>query len=284
MKKLKLWVKHKVEHLLGGSLSEVRQQNNLILGMLKVESQNDDRHYRDLIDLVTDAKSIRHNRNIKLVTEYPVAHDSLDHTDPLGTINDNTRNYGFYNKCRQLYGEDLSFLDLGCAGGGIVFEFALNGHVSIGLEGSDISKILARVNWRTIPNNLFCCDIMKEFELFDCTKKVTSRFNVISCWEVLEHIPEDGLETFFVNVKKHSEVGGIFIGSIATSASSRGHHVTVRDEGWWMDKFSEHSFRMLSGADNGFEYLEFCRPFLEEIDLREHPDLGFHFVAQMKTV
>ena len=98
------------------------------------------------MDLVTGVKSICHNRNIKLVTEHPVAYGSLDHTDPTGAISDNTRNYGFYNKCRLLYGENLSFLDLGCAGGGLVFEFALNGHVSIGLEGSDISKILARAN------------------------------------------------------------------------------------------------------------------------------------------
>ena len=126
MRKLKLWIRRKIEHLLERRFSELGQQNNLIISMLKKESQNEDRHYRDLIDLATGAKSIRHNRNIKLVTEYPVAHDSLDHTDPLGTINDNTRNYGFYNKCRLLYGEHVRFLDLGCAGGGLVFEFALN--------------------------------------------------------------------------------------------------------------------------------------------------------------
>ena len=275
MKKLKILLRSTIDRLMGGSFSKLRNQNIAL-------AETQEQCYRDLVDLVTGAKSIRHNRNIKLVTSHQIAYDTLDHTDPIGTIRDNTRNYGFYNKCRLLYGEHVSFLDLGCSGGGLVFEFALNGHVAIGLEGSDISKTLARANWRTIPDNLFCCDITKEFELLDCTKNATSRFNVISCWEVLEHIPEDGLETFFVNVKKHSEVGGIFIGSIATHASSRGHHVTVQDEGWWLDKFSEHGFRMLSGADISFEYLEFCRPFLEETDLRERPDLGFHFVAQKR--
>ena len=273
MKKLKMLLRRTIDRLMGGSFSKLRNQNIAL-------AETQEQCYRDLVDLVTGAKSIRHNRNIKLVTEYPVAHDSLDHTDPLGTINDNTRNYGFYNKCRQLYGEGLSFLDLGCAGGGLVFEFALNGHVSIGLEGSDISKTLARVNWRTIPDNLFCCDITKKFELLDCTKKVTSRFNVISCWEVLEHIPEDGLETFFVNVKKHSEVGGIFIGSISTSDSDI-HHVTVYDKTWWVNKFSEYGFRILPEAEVNFDFWEFCRPF-PKIDLRARPDLGFHFVAQKR--
>ena len=258
-----------MNRLMGGDLSALRRQN---INLAKAQDQC----YRDLVDLVSGVKSIRHNRNIKLVTEHPVAYDSLDHTDPTGAISDNTRNCGFYNKCRLLYGESLSFLDLGCAGGGLVFEFALNGHVAIGLEGSDISKTLARANWRTIPDNLFCCDITKEFELLDCTKKATSRFSVISCWEVMEHIPEDDLEILFLNVKKHSEDGGIFIGSISTTDSDI-HHVTVYDKGWWVKKFSEFGFRILPEAEVNFEFSEFCRPF---IDLRKHPELGFHFVAQ----
>ena len=279
MKKLKLWLRQRINHLLGGSLSELWWKDELIMRTLSRQSENDDQRYRDLIDLIVGAKSIRHNRNIKLVTKHPVAYDSLDHTAPFGTINDNTRNYGFYKKCKLLYGENLSFLDLGCSGGGLVFEFALNGHVAIGLEGSDASKTLARANWRTIPNNLFCCDLTKEFELLDYTKKATNRFMVISCWEVLEHIPEDDLGAFFLNVRKHSADGGIFIGSISTDDTDI-HHVTVYDKGWWVRKFSEHGFRILQDAEVDFEFYEFCRPFLGEIDLRERPGAGFHFVAQ----
>ena len=279
MKKLKLWIRSKIQHLLGGNLTDLKRQNLLIMKMLKSEGQNNDQRYRDLIDLVVGIKSIRHNRNIKLITQHPVAYDSLDHKNPLGTIGDNTRNYGFYKKCRLLYGENLSFLDLGCAGGGLVFEFALNGHIAIGLEGSDISKTLARANWRTIPSNLFCCNITKEFELIDCTKKVTNRFNVISCWEVLEHIPEDGLETFFRNVKKHLENGGIFIGSISSNSSDL-RHVTVHDKDWWVKKFSKFGLRILPEREVNFEFYEFCRPHLTTVDLREHPGEGLHFVAQ----
>ena len=271
-----------VTYVMGGSLSELKDQMNMQMKMQKREVQHGDQRYRDLLDLVTGVKSIRHNRNVKIVTKYPVAYDSIDHVNPAGTIIDNTRNFGFYNKCRLLYGENLSFLDLGCAGGGLVFEFALNGHVAIGLEGSDTSKTMARANWRTIPGNLFCCDITKEFELIDCTKKSANRFNVISCWEVLEHIPVDGLETFFLNVKNHSEDGGIFIGSVATFPTRAGHHATVEEKDWWVNKFSEHGFRILPEAEVKFEFLEFCRPFLHEVDLRVHPELGFHFVAQKK--
>ena len=282
MKKLKILLRRTIDRLMGGSLSELKQQNIRIMSMLRNESQKEDQCYRDMIDIMTGEKSIRHNRNIKLTTEHSVAYDSLDHIHPLGTIIDNTRHYGFYKKCRKLYGEDLSFLDLGCSGGGLVFEFALNGHVAIGLEGSDTSKILARVNWRTLPNNLFCCDITKDFELIDCTKRVISCFDIISCWEVFEHIPEDDLETIFLNVKKHSADGGIFIGSIAKHSGF--HHVTVFDEDWWTKKFSENGFRMLHEEEIDFDFLEFCRPIPTRIDLRDHPEMGFHFVAQKKAV
>ncbi len=284
MKKLiKKLLRHNIDRLMGGSVLDLKRQNISVMNMLRKEHQAEDQRYRDLVDLVVGAKSIRHNRNIKLVTEHPVAYDSIDHIDPAGTIDDNTRHYGFYNKCRLLYGENLSFLDLGCSGGGLVFEFALNGHVAIGLEGSDISKTLARANWRTIPDNLFCCDITKEFELRDCTKNATSCFNVISCWEALEHIPESSLEGLFNNIKRHSEDGGIFIGSVCTRPSRREHHVTVKDESWWMDQFSEHGFRVMLKAEIDFEFYEFCRPFPDtEIDLRKHPNEGFHFVAQKR--
>ena len=283
MRKLKIWLKKRLkrnmDRLMGGNFSDLEQKNNLIMEALKKEAQNQDRNYRDLIDLVIGEKSIRHNKNIKLVTEHPVAYDSIDHIEPWGTIDENTRHYGFYRKCRELYGTSLSFLDLGCAGGGMVFEFALNGHVSIGLEGSDTSKVMGRANWRTIPDNLFCCNITKEFELLDCTKKATKCFDVISCWEVLEHIPEDGLETFFLNVKKHSDDGGIFVGSISRLLSS--HHITVHENDWWIDKFSKYGFRILPEDEVNFEFYEFCRPY-PEVDILRYPELGFHFVAQKK--
>ncbi len=279
MKKLKMLLRRTIDRLMGGSLSELRSQNTHIIKELQKVDRVGDQHYRDLIDLVVGIRSIRHNKSIKLVTEHPVALNSIDYIYPSDIMGGNFRHHGFYKKCRQLYGEGLSFLDLGCAGGGLVFEFALNGHVSIGLEGSNIQKSLGRANWRTIPDNLFCCDITRDFKLLDCFKNTTRRFTVISCWEVLEHIPEDGLETFFLNVKRHSEDGGIFIGSICRIPSF--HHVTIQDEGWWADKFSEHGFRILPKAEVNFNFYEFCQPF-PNLDIKKNPEQGFHFVAQKR--
>ena len=225
---------------------------------------------------MSGVKSIRHNRNIELVTAHSVASNSLDHTNPLGTINEKNRNFRFYNKCESLL-DDLSFLDLRCSDGSLVYEFMLNGRVAIGLDGRDSSKAQGRA-WRTISGNLFHCDITEKFELLDCTKKEISRFNIISCWEVLEHIPEEGLETFFLNVERHIEDIGIFVGSIPTATNDI-HNVTTHNKDWWRNMFLEHGFRIFPEDEVNFEFSEFCLPFVEEAEHHKRLETWFHFVA-----
>ncbi|MGQ0533304.1 MAG: hypothetical protein ACT4OF_11535 [Caulobacteraceae bacterium] len=50
-----------------------------------------------------------------------IADDSLDHIEPRGTAQDNTHWLPFVAKCEAHFGHrDLRYLDLGCAGGGLV--------------------------------------------------------------------------------------------------------------------------------------------------------------------
>jgi hypothetical protein len=101
-----------------------------------------------------------------LKTNKPVAFDSPDHIVPRGTKYDNTRNMLFNKKLEALFGHrSLYVLDLGCAGGGFVKDCLEDGHFAVGLEGSDYSKKLERAEWRTIPANLFTCDITEDFSL-----------------------------------------------------------------------------------------------------------------------
>jgi hypothetical protein len=220
---------------------------------------------------------------VSLVSDFEVASDSPDHLNPFGTLQDNTRNYAFYKKCVKLYGVDVSYLDLGCSGGGLVFDFALHGNFSIGLEGSDRSKKMGRANWRTLPNNLFTCDITKPFRLVTHDTSRTRMFHVIGCWEVLEHSPEEALPQLLDNVALHLEVGGVFIGSVSQMADDP-LHVTIKDTAWWKDLFARHGFNMETGYDAGFDFLEFCRgkgmdPFDSHNYLMD-PHKGFHFVAR----
>ncbi len=61
-----------------------------------------------------------------LDTGKPVAEDSVDHRFPHGTASDSTRWPRFVAACERLFGPRLKFLDLGCAGGGLVL--VLRGH------------------------------------------------------------------------------------------------------------------------------------------------------------
>jgi 2-polyprenyl-3-methyl-5-hydroxy-6-metoxy-1,4-benzoquinol methylase/tetratricopeptide (TPR) repeat protein len=168
--------------------------------------------------------------NIRVLTDHPVAAASLDHLQPVGTANDNTRAVPFAVACENLLGRKLKVLDLGCAGGGLVYDFTMRGHLAIGLEGSDYSQKAGRAAWRLIPDRLFTADLTKPFRVVDARGEI-AQFDVVSCWEVLEHIEEADLPAFLNNVKMHLRPGGIFAGSISLTAVQ--HHVTVKPREWW---------------------------------------------------
>ena len=59
----------------------------------------------------------------RLQTTFPIAADSNDHRFPRGTMSDNTRHPRFVFRCEELFSNGVSVLDLGCAGGGLVYDF-----------------------------------------------------------------------------------------------------------------------------------------------------------------
>jgi 2-polyprenyl-3-methyl-5-hydroxy-6-metoxy-1,4-benzoquinol methylase len=169
---------------------------------------------------------------VQVVTEHPVAAASLDHQQPLGTAQDNTRGVGFCVACEELLGPKLKMVDLGCAGGGIVLDFTLRGHLAVGLDGSDYSKRIGRAAWRLLTDRLFTADLTKPYRLLGAGSRPIL-FDVVSCWEVLEHIAEEDLPQFLENVRTHLRPGGIFAGSIALSVSP--YHLCVKPRAWWED-------------------------------------------------
>ena len=89
----------------------------------------------------------------ELRTDHPVAYRSDDHLYPRGTIFDNSTNHRFNCQLYELlnFQPDLRFLDLGCAGGGLVRSYLEDGYFAMGLEGSDSSKRKRSGEWDTIP-------------------------------------------------------------------------------------------------------------------------------------
>lgn len=193
-----------------------------------------------------EKKNPLYTDEVRLVTDHPIAIHSNDHIHPWGTANDNTRAPFFIRKCEELFPnkKNLKYMDIGCAGGGIVFDALLRGHFAIGLEGSDYSLKHQRAEWRALKRNLFTCDVSFPFEVQDVEGNIV-RFDVISAWEVLEHIPEDSLEQMIGNIVNHLEVGGIFVGTASQTedfepVSGAVLHVTIKPQEWWEEKFMQH--------------------------------------------
>ena len=234
-----------------------KAEQNIISGniestdkILEESHRHIDFTYRDIMVALQQQRAFLPTNDVRLETDYPIAYESLDHLYPHGTIRDNTRYPRFVEKCEELLlpKQDLAFLDLGCSGGGMVLEAALRGHLSMGLEGSDCSKKEQRAEWRLLGDRLQTCDITKPFYLYQSDNKL-QQFDIITAWEVLEHIAEADLPQLFENIRKHLTDEGYFVGSIANwddidPVSGVNWHVTVHPYEWWAEKFSNAEFKI----------------------------------------
>ena len=178
---------------------------------------------------------------MRIITDHPVAYDSPDHTTPRGTINDNSFNRVFNDKLIASMGSGIRVLDLGCSGGGFVSSLVDAGIEAYGIEGSDISRRTKRAEWATIPDRLFTADVTRRFSLVEGDEP--QQFDVITAWEVLEHIRSDDLPGVFSNIERHLQPEGRLIVSISPNEDifeGVNLHQTVRPFEWWVAKI--HSF------------------------------------------
>ena len=184
--------------------------------------------------------------NLKLETNHPIAFDSPDHLMPWGTMRDNTSNIDFIDEIHEFFKlncdlDNFNFMDLGCSGGQLAVDFHSKGNISVGLEGSDYSVKHQRANWPQYHNKvLFTCDVTKPYTIFNNDIKV--EFDIITAWEVVEHIHPDDLGLFFTHINNNLKDGGIFLASISTIEDViEGFklHQSVFSEGEWYAKFPE---------------------------------------------
>jgi cyclopropane fatty-acyl-phospholipid synthase-like methyltransferase len=156
------------------------------------------------------------DNQVKVITQYPVAYDSPDHLYPWGTARDNTTDHGFIDEVEKYFNNiPLKVLDIGCSGGQLVVDFNARGHQAVGIEGSDYSVKTQRANWPSYQNIcLFTCDATKPYDIVDDSGALVA-FDLITAWEVVEHIKYEDLDAFFGNILKHMHSQSIFCASIA---------------------------------------------------------------------
>lgn len=260
---------------------EIHSARDQVTGLIRAKTEE---MHQDLIQCLRRVHRLFPENPCVLETAHPLAVQSADHLYPHGTRNDNTRCPRFCRKCEQHFGRSISYLDIGCAGGGLVFDFLERGHFALGLEGSDFSLLNQRAEWPVIAEYLYTCDITKPFDLKTPDGK-NKLFDVIGLWEVFEHIQADDLPVLLDNLKKHMHADSRITASVATTEdvdpdSGAVYHVTVHDRDWWMGVFERYG---LVGAEHGFTILDFPRgagngPM--DWNAQTNPEWGFHVVLR----
>ena len=223
---------------------------------------------------------------VELKTKYPIATFSHDHINPNSTTEGVFRPTFFVQNCISVLGQDIKCLDLGSGGAGLVFEYAMNHVLAIGVDGSDFCRKNRIGFWPLLSNNLFTCDITKPFSFLSRDTQTLIDFDVITMWEVLEHIAESDLLNLFSNISRHLGNKGYFIGSISlieyTDNIGTPYHVTLKSREWWKEKFIESGLVMLE--NHPFNEKLFCRgngPRFQDLhNYSLNPHEGFWFVAQ----
>jgi SAM-dependent methyltransferase len=198
-----------------------------------------------------------------IATEFPVAADSDDHRVPRGSTRDNSANRAFNARLYAWLADrpDLSVLDIGCAGGGFVRSVLEDGHPAVGVEGSDSSRRAQSGEWATCPHHLFTADIGRPFRL-NKADGTAARFDIVTAWEVLEHLPEDRIPILLANIRDHLKPGGYFIGSVDTVPDGNPltgavYHLTMQPKPWWLRHFAALGFSEV--ADPPFATSDYVR-------------------------
>lgn len=188
--------------------------------------------------------------NIRVITNKPVAYDSPDHMQPHGTANDNSENLAFNWKLHDWIPKTkICILDLGCSGGGFVKSIIDSGGFAIGIEGSDYSKLRQRAEWANIPQYLFTADITEPFQIVevdDDGNESPLKFNVITAWEVIEHLKVDQIAQTFDNISRHLADNGVIIMSVCPIddvIDGINLHQTVQEKAWWIDLFTSYGYK-----------------------------------------
>jgi len=176
---------------------------------------------------------------VKVYTQYRRAISSADYSYPQGAKYDNHTSWGFIREVNDAFrSKKLKVLDLGCAGGQYVIDMNSVGHLAIGLEGSDYNLVNKQFNW---PNeHLFTCDISKPFYIVEYDDQVDDvmKFDLVTAWEVLEHLSKEEMGVLFSTIYSHLAENGFVLISVGfkpnpVPGTNLDLHVTQMNEENW---------------------------------------------------
>lgn len=284
-----------LEDYLGSSNAEVANRKSEFTQIIRAIDAKQDLQSKNELDylflrvsdlsrlLIQDQKV-----NWRIETNKPIAIDSNDHIHPRGVKQDETRRPAFVQKLIGIYGPGVTYLDLGCAGGGLVYDFVIKGCLALGLEGSDFSKSHSRAYWHEIPWALHTADLTAPVKIFLENQPAT--FDVIGAWEFFEHIDEEDIDSVLRNIKHHlRNKRSLFLANIATFEDSHEGthwHSTIKPKDWWEKKFTNFGFDIVAYPfDSQFNPRgsgNTLGTWGNDYDIIENPNLGFSIAAKLK--
>ena len=114
-----------------------------------------------------------------------------------------------------------SYLDLG-SGTGAMVNFARK----MGVDAYGVDLINGPEHW------FYTHDLAQPFDL-------KQRFDLITCLEVAEHIPEDGGQTLIETIARHMPIGGRLLFSAAPPGQHGEHHINCQPAHYWRSRLYE---------------------------------------------
>lgn len=272
----------RLDYLKNHHVNEILQYQKEILYLLRQNNEF-------IVDILQERLQERDLGHYYIETDHPIAIDSNDFIYPRGAKVDNTRCLRFVKKIEELFGRKITHLDLGCAGGGLTYDFLLCNHESFGIEGSNYPLLYQSGMWRLIPSRLFTADVTYPFQIRDNKNKQVT-FDLITAWELLEHLKEERVGSFLENILKSLKKKGLFIASIATQSDfdkEKGieYHQCIKDKEWWYEIFAKHG--LYPAEDHSLSINDFVRGSENPMTIWDYnagteTPFGFHAVLEYK--
>lgn len=123
-------------------------------------------------------------------------------------------------------GRPASYLDMGCGDGWLVYTAQTAGvHVSMGVELSDSAvKVSPPGTQIAVYDLATTCDLGHGFDL-------------VTSWEVGEHLPEEAADTYVYNLARHTSKYLVF--TAARKGQGGYYHINCQDQEYWREKITD---------------------------------------------
>lgn len=121
-------------------------------------------------------------------------------------------------------------LDVGCGGGALIRGMLAQGYNSIGVEGSLAAQDI-------MPDSIIVGDLR------DPSFTLEQEFDIVTCFDVAEHIEEEYADILCDFLEAHVRPRGVLLFGAASEGQDGHGHVNCRHPCYWIHKLM-HAFRL----------------------------------------